>query len=129
MIARSPIPRRRSKPRRVRVVRDRTYLDFLKSEGRCGVCTFHGYPKTEVVIRYGLWKIIDPAHFVPNGLSSKGADDQAIPLCRAHHDEQTRLGWPNFCLKYGFDREHEVKVWNSLYLIWKEHKTWPQPTK
>lgn len=107
----------RRKPRRVSVARDRAYLSFLKSEGRCFIGILAG----------GCEGPLDPAHGPVNGISSKGADDQCIPLCRKHHNEQHRLGWVNFQLKYGFIRDKEVTVWQALYAIWKEHQGWPSP--
>lgn len=115
MTSRQPI-RKRRKPRRVSVNRDKAYRQFLASEGRCVACAVRPVPAEK-----SFWaRIIDPAHYVPNGKGSKGPDNLAIPLCRRHHDEQTRLAWPNFLLKYGIDRDREVKTWNALYLIWKE---------
>lgn len=34
----------------------------------------------------------EAAHVGPRGLSQKCPDAEAIPLCRAHHEEQHRLG-------------------------------------
>ena|ERR1700761_2340245 len=92
MIRSKPIPKKRSKPRRVSVVRDQGYLDWLKLQ-RCSIC---GWMQP--------WVVIDPAHGPVNGISSKGGDDGAIPLCRSHHREQHSIGWPAFEKKYGIDR-------------------------
>ena len=32
-------------------------------------------------------RLSDPAHGPANGLSSKGPDNEAVPLCRFHHDQ------------------------------------------
>ena len=61
--------------------------------------------------------IIDPAHGPVNGRGSKGPDNEAIPLCRHHHDEQHRVGWPAFEAKYGFSRAEQAKVFWTGYLI------------
>jgi len=108
-----PIPRKRAKPRRVSVNRDPGYLAFLREEGVCGIALgFTG--------RSGKGHC-DPAHGPLNGRASKGPDNGAVPLCRAHHDEQTRIGWPAFEQKYGFNREREAAAWYAAYLIWEEH--------
>jgi predicted restriction endonuclease len=43
---------------------------------------------------------VDPAHIRTFG--SSGNDDwyNIIPLCRADHQEQHRIGWKDFCEKY-----------------------------
>lgn len=93
--------RRRSKPRRVSVARDKRYLSYLQGCG-CAVC--HYGPS-------------DAAHCRTNGLSSKGSDLKAIPLCRAHHNEQHRVGWPAFCKKYGLNHAAAVAHWNLEYTL------------
>lgn len=65
--------------------------------------------------------LCDPAHGPVNGMRSKGPDNEAIPLCRVHHKEQTRIGWQAFEARYGFIRAHEAAAWYQAYLIWKEH--------
>lgn len=118
MTARSPVWKRRSKPRRVAVVREPEYLAFLREEGRCPVCLTHGAPYMKRV-----WtQIIDPAHGKVNGYGSKGSDLEAIPLCRLHHDEMEKLRWPKFCAKYKLDRQREIDIWQTAWTIWKVHR-------
>ena len=61
----------------------------------------------------------DPAHGPVNGKGSKGPDNEALPLCRVHHAEQHRVGWPAFEARYGFSREGEAAVW---WLAWKIYR-------
>lgn len=100
--------RRRRKARRVSVARDPGYLAFLRSEGRCSPCL-----QDHTTARQHA--VIDPAHGPVNGLSSKGSDLEAIPLCRIHHSEQTAVGWREFCRRYGLHREGIVLYWNEQY--------------
>jgi hypothetical protein len=100
--------KRTGRPRRVSVVRDQKYMDWLKTQ-RCVVCT------TVFGLVFGRgWEnhgrgIIDPAHTLNNGHRSKGPDSSCIPLCRHHHDEMdgrlstliTTKG--AFAAKYGLD--------------------------
>ncbi len=85
--------------------RNPAYLDFLRSEGKCVVCHKRG---------------CDPCHGPVNGTSSKGPDAGALPMCRAHHDVQTVIGWPEFERGYGFSREIESAAWFYTFKIWKE---------
>lgn len=115
-----PIPRRRAKPRRG-PLRDPGYLAFLREEGKCIACMMR---LGETYVR-GTLKLIrpgncDPAHGPVNGMRSKGPDNEAMPLCRQHHEEQTSLGWPGFEAEYGFDRAREADAWYKAYEIWKE---------
>ena len=56
------------------------------------------------------WKttIVDPAHGPPASLRVKGPDNEAIPLTRWYHEEQTRIGWSAFEEKYAFSRAEEA---------------------
>lgn len=97
-----PPKKRRTKPRRVSVVRDKDFLDYLKTQA-CEACKV-----LKMIYRDRLFGsggiCIDPAHGPVNGMGSKGGDDGAISLCRVHHDEQHTLTWPVFEAKYGIDR-------------------------
>lgn len=116
-----PMRARRAKPRRGPAGippdqwRNPGYRRFLREEGRCVPCT------KEIA---GLWPqllpVCDPMHGPPNGRSQKGPDAGCIPGCRSHHEEQTRIGWPAFEVKYGFSREKEAAVWWTAFQIWKE---------
>lgn len=103
-----PKAKRTGKPRRVSVLRCRPYLDWLQ-ERRCVACILkpRGFAERAFV---------DPAHGPVNGRSSKGADNEAIPLCRHHHDEQHRIGWPAFASKYGIDRAQIAAEHYARYL-------------
>ena len=114
-IARNVRPKpRRATPRRVSVDRNPAYLDFLRTYAKCSVS--HPVHRTVSLGR------CDPAHGPVNGMGSKGPDSGAIPLCRLHHEEQHRLGWPAFEAKYGIDREKEAAAFHALYLIWRESR-------
>lgn len=95
---RTPIKKRRRARRGP--FRCRKYLDFLKSDGVCIICFRPG---------------CDPCHGPVNGLSSKGPDNEAVPMCRKHHDEQTRLGWVNFEIKHQFSRSVIAAWWWNKY--------------
>ena len=36
-------------------------------------------------------------------MSQKRSDFEVIPMCRTHHAEQHRIGWPQFIRKYELD--------------------------
>lgn len=108
-----PKKRRSGKPRRVSVVRDKKYREWLVSE-RCVACL--NPPPDDGC---------DPAHTVKtNGMRSKGGDDSCIPLCRTHHNEMdgrllisvtTKAA---FAEKYGLDlaaiaAEHYARYQNE----------------
>lgn len=104
-IKRSTKPVRKKRPgkaRRVSVVRDRKYLDWLKTQFCVVSQSLFLRGLTEYV--YAKPVIIDPAHGPVNGMGSKGGDDGAIPLTREYHTEQHAIGWPAFEEKYGIDR-------------------------
>jgi hypothetical protein len=51
-------------------------------------------------------------------MRSKGPDNEAIPLCRAHHVEQHEIGWAEFEENYGFSREKEAAAhWAAFEMI------------
>lgn len=105
---RSPLPARtappkgkRSKPRRVSVVRDPAYLLEL----RCNYCEIGLKIGSE-----GCSFLTDPAHGPVNGMGSKGPDSGAISMCRTHHREQHRIGWPAFERRYEINRAAIAEV-------------------
>ena len=104
---------KRAKPRRVSVLRDREYLDWLR-ERRCVACASMSRDPRGWI---HPWKGCDPAHGPVNGRGSKGPDNEAIPLCRHHHDEQHRVGWPAVEAKYGFKRRAEAKAHWAAFLL------------
>ncbi len=110
-IARSPVrKRRKGGPRRVSVVRDQKYRNFLRWK-KCVACisvaTSRG--RDEASAREYANMPSDAAHTLNNGRSSKGPDDSCIPLCRHHHDEMdgrltTKITTKAaFARKYGLD--------------------------
>ena len=109
-----PISRKRQKPRRG-PLRDPGYLAFLREEGKCVVC-YNALPS----LGTSTLGMCDPAHGRVNGRGSKGPDNEAGPLCRPHHDEQTALGWEKFEECYMIDWKIEAAAWYKLYQIWKE---------
>jgi hypothetical protein len=100
--------------------RNPEYLDFLREEGYCRACRIQPLNPYEYSAldtgRFGM----DPMHGPPNGGSQKGPDTGAIPGCRTHHDEQTRIGWPAFEAKYGFSREAEAAKWYRKFQLQQE---------
>ena len=77
LLKRTPIKKRRSKPRRG-PLRDKGYRDWLRGRFIC------------MADRNG-WRdcsgVMDPAHTENNGMGSKGPDSSCVPLCRTHHRE------------------------------------------
>lgn len=108
-----PIKAKRAKPRKTTVMRDRKYLDWLKTR-RCVVCD------CSPLSMDGLFAIIDPAHGPSAGMRVKGPDKEACPLCRHHHSEQHSIGWPDFEAKYKIDREREAAIHYGLYLLLRD---------
>lgn len=90
--------------------RNPAYLAFLREEGTC------------CVPGCGL-KHCDPAHGPVNGRGSKGPDAEAIPLCRRHHEIQTRLGWAAFEREFEIDRAHWAASYWVAFLVWREFKS------
>lgn len=108
---------KRAKPRRVSVLRDREYLDWLK-ERSCVACRkYPGQKRWSNDFEYPKFLFIDPAHGPANGRGSKGPDNEALPLCRHHHDEQHRIGWLAVEAKYGFKRRAEAKAHWAAFLL------------
>lgn len=95
--------------------RNEGYLEFLREQCKCVACM---HVDRASVRRYlGGVSACEPMHGPPNGKSQKGPDAGAIPGCRAHHIEQTRIGWPAFEEKYGFDRETEAATHFTTYTL------------
>lgn len=117
----TPIPRRRSKPRRG-PLRDRKYLRFLRYQGFCVVCFPYDHASSwsdsDTFARcLGTsedWEI-DPCHGPVNGMGSKGPDNEAVPMCRRHHRQQTRLGWECFEHRCAIDRKAKAAEWWEAY--------------
>ena len=109
-------PRKRAKPRKVSVLRDRGYLDWLRDDCRCVVCIILKMCYRDRRCASGSMPI-DPAHGPSAGMRLKGPDNEAISLCRFHHEEQHRIGWNLFEAKYGFSRAAEAKAHYAAYLL------------
>lgn len=112
-----PVKKKRTTPRRVSVLRCRAYLDWLHGQP-CVIGRLYGFPPEIVQKPHLNWKIriIDPAHGPTVGLRVKGPDNEAISLCRFHHDQQTAWGWEAFEKRYDFDRAAEAKKLYALFL-------------
>ena len=93
------------------MLRDRPYLDWLKKR-HCAVVGHSGLERA--------LQPIDPAHGPSSGMRVKGPDNEAVPMCRTHHLEQHRIGWPAFEAKEGFSREAEARAFWAAWLIVKE---------
>lgn len=101
MIRRTPVRKRRAKPRRG-PLRDKGYRDWLKFE-RCAIANADCYP--------GGYAQSDPAHTENNGMWSKGPDSSCAPLCRLHHQEYD-AGRADFELRYNVDmKATAAKYW------------------
>lgn len=106
--SRKPIPRKKAKARRVSVFRDPAYLKFLRDECACVVCH-------DTRLR------CDAAHGPVNGMGSKGPDNEAVPLCRRHHQEQHQIGWLPFLHLYQVNWIWEAAAHYERYLTCKEY--------
>jgi hypothetical protein len=52
----------------------------------------------------GSMRNVEAAHFPGlRGMAQKRSDFETGPLCRVHHQEQHRIGWPRFIQTYGLD--------------------------
>jgi hypothetical protein len=111
------IPRRRKRPRRVSVLRDQPYKDWLK-KCRCVVCSILKLVYRDRLCASGSMPI-DPAHTVNNGMSSKGPDNSCVPLCRVHHREYD-AGREAFEVKYGISMQRESAAHYLAFEVWKE---------
>jgi hypothetical protein len=129
MIRRAPLKRTALKPGRSRPnakrpgvrrgpMRSRQYLDWLKERSCVGCATLPRSYWLQLASTEGReLSAVDPAHGPVNGTGSKGPDNEAVPLCRHHHDEQHRIGWPAFERKYGFSREKEAATHWAAFLL------------
>ena len=119
-LKRSPVRKKRKTARRVSVLRNRKYLDRLRSLA-CVVCATAISADDWIKLattHTGVGWPVDPAHGRVNGRGSKGPDSEAIPLCRFHHEEMEKLRWPGFEKKYGFSREKEAAAhWAAFCLV------------
>lgn len=114
-----PVKAKRAKPRKVSVVRDQSYMDWLKTQ-RCVICAYSvgGIQFTAQITPS------EPAHTgKTNGMRSKSADTTCIPLCSRHHSEMDgRLSTAittktAFAEKYQLDLGKEANTYYVAYLI------------
>jgi hypothetical protein len=104
MLYRTPIPRKRVKPRRG-PLRDPRYREHLRSQ-RCASCG-----------KYGTrWNPVDPAHTENNGMSSKGDDSGCAPLCRTCHTEYDS-GRVEFERRTGLDMKRIARTYWDAYVL------------
>ena len=115
---RTPVKKKRANPRRVSVFRCPEYLAWLR-ERRCVACVLLKMIYRDRLCASGSMPI-DPAHGPVNGRGSKGPDNEAIPLCRAHHQLQHAWGWPRFEKECGFSREKEAAAHFAAFQLTKE---------
>jgi hypothetical protein len=95
----APPPKRRKGGPRRGPLRDPGYLAFIRQLA-CLVCN-----------RFGC----EAAHGPVNGMSSKGPDNEAVPLCSHHHRDVHILGWPALESIYQFSRAEIAKYCYSVY--------------
>jgi hypothetical protein len=109
--ARTPIKKRRTKPRRG-PLRDKNYLAFIRQQ-ECVI----GY--SAALLRTDCRGRIEAAHVGLRGLSQKSSDHQTIPLCAGHHrihtDSQHNLG-KNFWEVHGLNRDRLMRIFRERYL-------------
>jgi len=103
-LKRSPVKKRRAGARRG-PMRDRLYLAWLR-QLPCMVCG-------------DMWQTREAAHGPVNGMSQKGPDDEAVPLCAHHHREMHVRGWPAFEAGHCFSRAELAKRLYAEYLATK----------
>ena len=129
----TPIPRnirpkaKRAGKRRVSVLRDRGYRDFLREEGKCLACIWvaksRGGGDEESWRAYANIPVTPGRIRSCSGRSSKGPDSSCIPLCDHHHAEMDgRLSTKittkaAFAAKYGLDLAKEAATHYAAYLI------------
>lgn len=89
-------------------MRDSMYRLFLRTQAPCAVPLCN--PRVDM-----FQSIIDPAHTVNNGGSSKGPDSSCAPLCRRHHQEYDS-GRLDFEATYGLDMKATAARWYAIYL-------------
>lgn len=82
--------------------RNPKYLQFLRDNGVCAICQYY---------------ICEPAHGPVTGMSSKGPDAEAVPLCRIHHAHMHHVGWSNFECEFGISREAVAEQWWKQFML------------
>lgn len=91
-----------------------THLPCLICELRPGTT-----PKQIVVSQgYDGAALSDPHHVVSKGAGG-GDLNNVVPLCRMHHDEGGRIGWPSFRRKY---RINLIRHAHRLTAEWRVEK-------
>lgn len=89
---------------------DRAFLDWITWH-LCLSC--HGFEKS---VRSMVPEVprVDPAHIKTRGAGGMDIGN-VIPLCRAHHQEQHKIGVKTFGKKYGFDLKQMAEEYARLY--------------
>lgn len=69
----------------------------------------------------------DPAHIKTVGSGGHDAENNIIPLCREHHQEQHMIGIGTFCMKYSQVEDHisrlgfEVLNINGIFKVRRKY--------
>ncbi len=86
------------------------YLAFLRQQ-HCEACILMANGDSALLRGYSrICGVVQAAHGPVNGMSSKGPDNEAVPLGLIHHQQQHRLGWPAFEERHGFNRAEVAKA-------------------
>lgn len=80
----TPVVKRRRRPRRSERVRDEAYLTMVRELGYCAARRFFGNAAGPCE-----GDGVDPDHMGERPVGRKASDDTAVPMCRAHHDART----------------------------------------
>jgi len=96
-LKRTPVKRKRAKPRRG-PMRSPEYRRWLRTL-ECVLAWSPSQPTKRGCLPH---QSVDPAHTQNNGMRSKGPDSSCVPLCRNHHREYD-AGRKAFEAKYGVD--------------------------
>ena len=116
---RTPVKQRRAGKRRVSVLRDPDYLDFIRDR-QCIACR----EERRTAIDWNrlprpFSARVEAAHTKVNGTGSKGTDSSCLPLCTEHHREQHRIGAKDFALYYGLNLAQEAAAHWAVYEVSK----------
>lgn len=109
---RSPLKRRRAKPRRSKRMRDVEHLLLVKQLPCCRpvVCRGGELRKQQTDEWERCEGPIEADHAGRRPLGRKCSDDETIPLCRRHHRDRTDLrgvfaGFDAWCMRQWLDRQ------------------------
>lgn len=121
--------RRAASKRRARIrgngpFRSRRYLTFLKFIP-CLACYPKSWRENPSGMSHARFGYSDPAHIggmrSGKGMSQKGSDLEAVPLCRQHHNERdhvlTAERGAAFLSKYGIDKDEVLAALHSAFCL------------